>query len=62
MGLIERWNNLTTAISELIPLLEASNLIGLIEPLGFETCVLRDKGEAVDAIEAVGGRCRQDRP
>ena len=58
MGPIARRSNLTTAISELIPLLEASNLIGLIEPLGFETCALRDKGEAVDEIEAVGGRGR----
>ena len=58
MGMIERRSNLTTALGELKPLLEASNLIGLIEPLGFETCALRDKGEAVDAIEASGGMGR----
>ena len=55
MGPVERRRNLITALGELKPLLEASNLIGLIEPLGFETCALRDKGEAVHAIEAVGG-------
>lgn len=55
---LERRSNLITALGELKSLLEASDLIGLIEPLGFETCALREKGEAVDAIEAVGGRGR----
>lgn len=55
MGAAERKANLDTALRELKPLLEAHDLVGLIEPLGFETCALRDKGEAVAAIEAVGG-------
>ena len=33
-----------------------ARLIGLVEPLGFETCSLRLKSEAVAAIDAVGGQ------
>ncbi len=33
-------------------------LIGLIEPLGFEACALRDKSEAVEAIEELGAKDR----
>ena len=58
MGRFERRSNLMTALDELKPLLEASNLIGLIEPLGFETCALRNKNEVVEAIETVGGKGR----
>lgn len=58
MGVKERRDQLLTALGGLKPLLEKAELVGLIEPLGFETCALRDKGEAVDAIEAVGGRGR----
>ena len=54
MGDGERQSNLNTALRELKPLLEEHGLIGLIEPLGFETCALRDKREAVEAIEALG--------
>lgn len=52
----ERQAELRMALEELKPLLKAHGLVGLIEPLGFETCALRDKGEAVEAIEAVGGK------
>lgn len=52
----ERQAELRTALSELKPLLQDHGLKGLIEPLGFEICALRDKGEAVEAIEAVGGK------
>jgi 2-keto-myo-inositol isomerase len=34
-------------------MLAAHDLIGLVEPLGFESCALRLKAEAVDAIEAL---------
>ena len=50
--------NLETALRELKPLLEQNDLVGLIEPLGFETSDLRDKAEVVEAIEALGARDR----
>ena len=34
----------------------ARGLTGLVEPLGFETCSLRRKSEAAEAIAAVGGQ------
>jgi 2-keto-myo-inositol isomerase len=39
-------------------MLEDHGLVGMVEPLGFEICALRYKAEAVDAIEAVGGKGR----
>ncbi len=51
----EREDNLRTALSGLRPLLEASGILGLVEPLGFETCSLRSKREAAEAIAQVGG-------
>lgn len=50
----ERQANLRVALRELAPMLAARELIGLVEPLGFEICSLRHKSEAVDAIEALG--------
>ncbi|MCP4383231.1 MAG: TIM barrel protein [Hyphomicrobiales bacterium] len=54
----ERQADLRVALRELGPLLEEHGLIGLIEPLGFEICALRDKGEVVDAIEDLGVKDR----
>lgn len=54
LGNGERQANLRLALRELRPLLDAAGLIGLVEPLGFETCALRDKSEAIDAIESLG--------
>ena len=54
MGNGERQANLRVALRELKPMLDAAGLIGLVEPLGFETCALRHKSEAVEAIEALG--------
>lgn len=51
----ERASALVEALSAIQPMLEAANLVGLIEPLGFTTSSLRHKAEAVAAIEAVGG-------
>ena len=53
MGNGERQANLRVALRELLPMLAAHDLIGLVEPLGFESCALRLKAEAVDAIEAL---------
>lgn len=58
MGSIKRRADLAVALRELKPLLEEHDLIGLIEPLGFETCALRSKSEAVEAIEALGAKNR----
>jgi 2-keto-myo-inositol isomerase len=54
----ERQSNLSTALRELKPLLDKYDLVGLIEPLGFETCTLRSKREAIEAIEALGAASR----
>lgn len=54
----ERQANLRTALTALKPILEQRGLMGFVEPLGFEICSLRSKREAVEAIEAVGGRDR----
>ncbi|WP_404935085.1 TIM barrel protein [Nitratireductor sp. L15S-10] len=49
----ERQANLRTALKGLRPLLEDAGIIGLVEPLGFETCSLRLKSEAVEAIASL---------
>jgi len=51
-------DGLRRAIGELAPLLEAANLIGLIEPLGFETASLRRKVDALEAIDAEAASAR----
>lgn len=50
----ERQANLRIALKELAPRLQEAGVAGLVEPLGFETCSLRRKSEAVDAIRALG--------
>lgn len=46
---------LREALTALQPLLKARELIGLIEPLGFETASLRLKRDAIDAICDIDG-------
>jgi 2-keto-myo-inositol isomerase len=58
MGNGERQANLRVALKALKPMLEDHNLVGMVEPLGFEVCALRYKAEAVEGIEAVGGKGR----
>lgn len=58
MGNGERQANLRVALKALKPMLEDHNLVGMVEPLGFEICALRYKSEAVEGIEAVGGKGR----
>ena len=58
MGNGERQANLRVALKALKPMLEDHGLIGMVEPLGFEICALRYKAEAVEGIEAVGGKGR----
>lgn len=58
MGNGERQAALRVALKALKPMLEDHGLIGMVEPLGFEICALRYKSEAVEAIEATGGKGR----
>lgn len=50
-----RQRNLRKALRELSPILSARGLTGLVEPLGFESCSLRSKREAMAAIVSEGG-------
>ncbi len=50
-----RPDRLNAALEGLRAILQGRRLLGLVEPLGFETCSLRRKSDAVAAIEAVGG-------
>lgn len=50
----ERQANLRVALRELIPMLRDHGLRGLVEPLGFESCALRDKQEALTAFDTLG--------
>lgn len=51
----ERQPHLRAALTALKPLLDEAGIIGLVEPLGFESCSLRSKREAAEAIRSVGG-------
>jgi 2-keto-myo-inositol isomerase len=53
-----RLEALKDALSRILPMLAGTDLIALIEPLGFTTSSLRHKREAIAAIEAVGGKSR----
>lgn len=50
----ERQANLRIALREIHPMLEAADMVALVEPLGFLTSSLRDKAETVEIIEALG--------
>jgi 2-keto-myo-inositol isomerase len=58
MGNGERQAALRVALKALKPMLEDHDLLGMVEPLGFEICALRYKSEAVEGIEATGGTGR----
>lgn len=49
---------LRRSLGEILPMLDAADLVALVEPLGFVTSSLRYKADAVAAIEAVGGSGR----
>jgi len=50
-----RLDNLRRALSSILPMLDATNMTALVEPLGFTTSSLRYKREAIEAIFAVKG-------
>jgi 2-keto-myo-inositol isomerase len=54
----ERLDGLRVALAGLKTILKDHNLIGCVEPLGFEECSLRLKAEAIGAIDDVGGTKR----
>ena len=54
----ERQANLRLALKEILPLLEAADMVALVEPLGFGRSSLRSKQELVAAIEALGAESR----
>jgi 2-keto-myo-inositol isomerase len=58
MGNGERQAALRVALRALKPMLEDHDLVGFVEPLGFEICALRYKADAVDAIEALDAKGR----
>ena len=51
----ERQANLRNALKHLQPMLKQAGIFGLVEPLGFESCSLRFKSEAVAAIKDTPG-------
>lgn len=51
-----RVESASSQLSLIAPILRERGLTGLVECLGFETCSLRSKAEAVAAIDAVNGR------
>ncbi|MCL1619898.1 TIM barrel protein [Ralstonia pseudosolanacearum] len=51
----ERRRDLVHALRRLRPILDEHGIEGLVEPLGFEECVLRRKSDAVEAIYAAAG-------
>lgn len=53
-----RLDALRDALTRILPMLAGTDLIALVEPLGFLTSSLRRKGEAIAAIKAVGGDSR----
>lgn len=51
----ERQPRLRRALEGLRPILADHGILGLVEPLGFETCSLRSKREAAEAIDGLAG-------
>lgn len=49
------FDDLVAALMALRPILQARGLTGLVEPLGFPVSSLRQKAQAIRAIEAAGG-------
>ena len=54
----DRISDLKRSIDALFPMLEEFDLIGMVEPLGFERSNLRFKEEAVEVIEGLGASHR----
>ncbi len=58
MGNGERQGALRVALKALRPMLEDHGLVGLVEPLGFLACSLRNKADTVAVIEDLGAADR----
>jgi 2-keto-myo-inositol isomerase len=48
-----RQDSLREALRRLLPMLRPAGILGFVEPLGFASCSLRRKSEAVEAIQAL---------
>lgn len=55
-GASQRIENASRLLASIAPILRERGLIGLVECLGFESCSLRSKREAVTAIDNANGR------
>jgi 2-keto-myo-inositol isomerase len=53
-GAVQRHDDLVSALTQLLPLLQDHGLTGLVEPLGFAECALRSKSMAVRALQSLG--------
>ena len=53
-----RRDDLTRALESSLPLLEAGDMVALVEPLGFTRSSLRDKAELVTVIDTLDARDR----
>lgn len=51
----KRQSSVRSALRGLRPILDEYGVTGLVEPLGFESCSLRSKREAADAIHDIDG-------
>lgn len=49
------FDDLVAALTAMKPILQARDLIGLVEPLGFPVSSMRQKSVAIEAIKAAGG-------
>lgn len=55
LGNGERQANTRVALRAILPLLQDADLIGLVEPLGFQRSSLRHKGELIETIKSIDG-------
>lgn len=53
-----RLDGFRDALSRILPMLDGTSLVALVEPLGFTTSSLRRKKEAIAVINDVGGQSR----
>lgn len=51
---VSRKKNLRLALKDMQPIVSENGIVGLVEPLGFDTASLRQKSEIVDAIVELG--------
>jgi 2-keto-myo-inositol isomerase len=55
---IERATALRAVLAEILPMLDGTGVVGLVEPIGFSTSSIRFQREATQAIESLGAEGR----